>query len=476
MPIPGQTFTLPENGLGLSAAAVTRPIVLGTSSAGTVNVRTSVTQPQQVIDSFGQGPMPEAACRILKTAGGPIDVCKLTGSVVGTTSAVTATPVGAGTGTITLGGAPNDMYDATIEITVTGTVATGAFRFSLDGGNTYSQEYTIPSGGTFLIPNTGITLTFVPGAGPTFFQDGDLHTWTSVAPHYNATDVSNAVTALLADPGEFAYMLFTGWETSAANAATMFAAIDTHLTSFENIYRYVRAIMSAGNDTEANVITAWAASASNRISVMHGTADVVSGKGFEGWGSPAMQTSTLLAARAAKALLSEDPGRVKSGALVGASNPSHDEYLNEQLDQHKIGTVRTYAKKEGLFITNAWLKSSAGSDYRYWQHGRVMDTACDEVYQKQLLFISSEPRTNSDGTVYELDARAFETDVENGLRNKLTRPNNASGRPGHASDLSYTLDRTVDLLATQTIESNFAVRPLGYPKQINTTLGFSNEV
>jgi hypothetical protein len=420
--------------------------------------------------------MPEAACRMLKTAGGPIDVIRTTGSVVGTTTAVTAVPIGTGTGTITLAGAPFDMYDAIVEITVTGTLGTGSFRFTLDGGNTYSQEYTIPTGATFIIPNTNITMTFVPGAGAVFFEDGDTHTFQSVAPQYAAADITSMFAALALDPGEFAFIIFTGWETSAANAATMFAAIATELTAFENAFRYVRAMMSAGNDTAANVATAFVGVTDNRMTAMHGTLDTISGKGFEGWTQPAMQTQVNAGARAAKAALSEDLGRVASGPLVGASNPSHDEFLTPTLDSHKIGTVRTYPKTSGIFITNAWLKSPTGSDYRYWQHGRVMDVACDEVYQQQQKFISAEPRTNPDGTIFENDARAWEEQVTNGLNNKLLRPKNASGTPGHVSELSYAIDRSIDLLTTQSIESNVAVRPLGYPKLINTTLGFSKTV
>ena len=422
--------------------------------------------------------MPEAACRILKTAGGPIDVMKLPGTTAGSAGAVTPVRVSTSTGTITVANAPYDKYEVIIEIMITGTLGAGTFRYSLDDGNSYSAEYVIPTGGVFDIPDTNIELTFVPGAGPIFFEDGDIHWFDCVAPHYDTTDVADMVTALLADPGEFAYIVFTGWETSAANAATLFAAIDTHMVSFANAFRHIRAIMSAGNDTEANVATSFAAlsSTNGRIAVMHGTVDLISGKPIEGWVKPAIQTSISLAARAARCLISEDPGRFASGALVGASNPSHDEALSPSLDQHRIGTVMTYPKTAGIFITNAWLKSAAGSDYRYWQHGRAMDVACDEVYQQQQWFIASEPRTNSDGTIFELDARAFEDKVIEGLRNKLVRPKNKSGKPGHVSDLSYTIDRTIDLLSTETIESNMAARPLGYPKVIETTLGFSKVV
>lgn len=476
MPIPGQTFTLPENGLGLSPPVISRPLIVGTSSTGTANVRTTVAQPQAVVDAFGQGPMPEGACVALQLAGGPIDVLKTAGTVAGAAGAVTPTYVSTATGTITVAGASFDTYEAIIEITVTGTVGTGAFRYSLDDGNTYSAELTIPAGGTFAIPNTNNTITFVPGGGPIFFEDGDLHEYNTTAPHYNAADLAAAMTALLADPGEFDLILFTGRDTSAAAGATAFATIDTHLTALANAFRYVRGIMDTGVDTVANVVTAFAAVSDNRISVCYGTVDQPSAKPYDGWGIPAQTVSNVLLARAAGTVISEDPGRVASGSLSGATNASHDEFLTGGLDNSKITTVRTYPKTAGLFITNGWLKSPTGSDYRYLQHGRVMDVTCAETYAQQQKMIASEPRTNADGTIFENDARAFETMVEAGLSAKLTQPRNASGKRGHVSEYSYAIDRTVDLLTTQTIVSDVAARPLGYPKFITTTVGFAKEV
>lgn len=484
MTIPSQQFRFPEDGLGLAPPIRNRPLILGVSSAGTALQRTPMTQPSAVVDGFGEGPMPEAACRVLQIAGGPIDVIKSPSSVAGVMSAVTKTPVGSSTGTITLAGAPYDAYNLIIEILQSGSLGAGTFRYSLDGRGlaisdhkTYSEELTIPAGGTFAIPRTNVTATFVPGGGfPEAFEDGDIHTATGTAPHYNLTDLASAMAAVQADPGEVTFILFTGQDASAAAAATAFAAIDSHLTALENQHTYVRGIMDAGDDTAANVATAFAAVSDKRITVCYGLVELPSAKTFSAWAAPSQLVTVAFAQRAGKLLLSEDPGRTASGAIEGASNPSHNEFFEASLDSHKITTTMSYPKTAGLFFTNGWLKSQIGSDYRYWQHGRAMDAGCDVVYQQQQQMIASEPRTNADGTIFENDARAWEGKVTTALENIWTKPSNASGNQGHVSEFSYAINRSVDLLNTETIESDVAVRPLGYPKTFITTLGFSRSV
>lgn len=484
MTIPSQQFRFPENGLGLAPPIRNRPLILGVSSTGTAFQRTTVTQPSAVVDGFGEGPMPEAACRVLQIAGGPIDVIKSTSSVAGVMSAVTKAPVGSSTGTVTLAGAPYDAYNLIIEVLQSGTLGAGTFRYSLDGRGlaiadhkTWSEELTIPAGGAFAIPRTNVTATFVPGGGPVFFEDGDTHTALGTAPHYNLTDLANTMTAFAADPGEVTFIHFTGQDVSAAAAATAFAAIDSHLTALENQHTYVRGIMDAGADTAANVATAQAAVSDKRITVCYGLVELPSSKPFTGWAAPSQLLTVAFAQRAGKLLLSEDPGRTASGAIEGASNPSHNEFFEASLDSHKITTAMTYPKTAGLFFTNGWLKSQIGSDYRYWQHGRIMDAACDVVYQQQVLFIASEPRTNADGTIFENDARDWEQgQVTPALENVLTKPSNASGNQGHVSDFGYAINRNIDLLGTDTVESDLAVRPLGYPKTFITTVGYSRSV
>jgi len=63
--------------------------------------------------------------------------------------------------------------------------------------------------------------------------------------------------------------------------------------------------------------------------------------------------------------------------------------------------------------------------------------------------------------------------VREALNEQLLRPTNAEGVSGHVSALNYTIDRTNNVATTETLLSDVAIRPLGYAKFINTTLGYS---
>jgi hypothetical protein len=170
--------------------------------------------------------------------------------------------------------------------------------------------------------------------------------------------------------------------------------------------------------------------------------------------------------------MSTDASRVASGGLQGVTAISHDEYQTETLDVNRITTTRTWPGRAGFYITNPRLKSVAGSDFLYIQHGRVIDAACRRTYLSQQNFIGISVRTNTDGTIDERDAVRLETRVEEALRADLTQPANAEGTPGHVSAVNYSIDRTNNVQTTFTILSEVGVRPLGYVKFITTTVGF----
>jgi hypothetical protein len=260
---------------------------------------------------------------------------------------------------------------------------------------------------------------------------------------------------------------------SAANAATMAAAVATHATTLAGIFRYGRWIINGSDDTEANMQTGFASFSDNRVLVCYSTTDITSSKPIAARGTPALPMGDYIAFDASRQLISTDLARVANGSMRGVVAVGHDEYQSETLDVHRISTCRSWPGRTGYYITNARIKSAAGSDYRYWQHGRIMDVACSVVYREQQLFLSSGYRTNADGTIDERDALKLETIVTEALREVLTQPDNVEGTRGHVSDLSYRIDRTVNLVTTETLKSTVAIRPLGYVKWITTDIGFA---
>jgi Protein of unknown function (DUF2586) len=473
MPIPGQTLTIKDPGLGTVAAATSKPLCMGASSAGTVAAIVSCTRRQQAVDAFGEGPLVEQICDVLAKAGGPVLGMRLTGGVAGVASAVTKTAVGSSTGTITVAGAPYDAYEVQVRIRVTGTVATGAFDYSLDDGRTRSEQLTIPSGGTYAIPRSNLTLTFVPGAGPVFFESGDLHEIECTAPYFSTTNLGVGFDAIEASVERFDFIGLAGRPADGTAGATVFGTLSTRLAALAVLERYVGAFMDGGIGTDAAVKAAFSAVTDSRICVAYGTVDMASSKAFAGWGTPKLPAVNAFVSRAAGVVISTDLARVADGSLTGVVEISHDEYMDETLDAFKISTTRTWPNRDGMFLTNANMKSGAGSDFAYWQHRRCMDVACSTVSAQQQLKIGASVDTNADGTIREQDALRWEAEIEDALRDVLTRPKNAEGTGGHVSDVAYSIDRTVNILSTKTVVSTVGIRPRGYAKFFTTEIGFA---
>jgi hypothetical protein len=481
-PLPGQTLTFRDPGLGLVELSGNTFFLLGTSEKGTLNVVQSLSSPAAVVDALGEGPLSELAASLLDIAGGPVYACRVAGTVAGTTGAVTKTAQSTSTGTVAAAGAAYRRYDVVLEITKTGTVGVGEFRYSLDNGRSFTDVLTLPSGGTYVVPRTNVTLTFTPGAGALFFEKGDRFTFTTTAPHYSATELAAAIDALrtyLAQTPGFVLdaIVLAGLNQTGAASATLFGALSVQLLSLESIYRYVGAIMDGGSgDTRANVKTALSAVSDARIMVVYGECEMASSKPFSGHATPRVPLLNAIAARCARLLPSTDPARFADGPLPGVLSVTHDEFVTEDLDAAKIATARTFPGTPGFFVANARLKSPIGSDFLYWQHRRVMDLAARLTVAAQQVFVNAEFRTTQTGALEETEALRVEQTVKPQLDQALMQPKNASGRRGYVSEFGYTVDRLVNVLSTQTARTSVSVRPLFYAKRLTTEIGFALHV
>lgn len=486
--LPRQIQNITDPGLGTSGKAERGVLVMGVASTGTVDQVRSFSVKQDMIDVFGQGPMPEDACRILDIAGGPVHVMRLTATTAGAAGSVSKTATASGTGTITVAGAPFDSYLVKVQITKAGVLGAGEFKYSLDytviaqsptannEGRTFSADIIIPASGTFPIPNTNLTLTFVPGSGsPTMFDLGDFHRFDCTAPLYQTTDLSSGITALLLTNTDLATIVLPGEHATSSDAATMFGAFGTHLTSLESQFRYVRGIMDGGSleDDRAAAITDHLSSQSTRISLCYGYADITSAKPITGWGTIRRSYVGLVAARTASDKVSTDSARVASGAIPGVVDIRTNEERSPLLNPQDFTTMRTWQGEPGFYITNNNLRSASGSDFRFWQHGAVMDVLLSTVIRVQAGFVKRGIRTNPDGTINEVDALKMESDVQSAIKAALLDPKNEEGTRGHISDFGYSIDRTNNVLTTETIRTTTKARPLGYPSIIETDTGFS---
>lgn len=204
--IPAVTGTITDGALGLLPPNTgTVPTKVGVSSLGVPNQVYVFNDQPTLVATLGTGPLVKALAEVLARAGGPaigVPVTKSAGAISAVVLAVN--PVNAddetSTGSLAVAGPALDAYDVIVEILqgaadLVANLAT--FRYSLDGGGAWSPEIAIPTNGVYVVPNTGITLTFTGGADPSFIA-GLQWTFKCQAPGYTLNALGAAVAALTA--------------------------------------------------------------------------------------------------------------------------------------------------------------------------------------------------------------------------------------------------------------------------------------
>jgi hypothetical protein len=457
-------------------------VKVGACSSGTENQLYSFSDFQTLTDTLGNGPLVEAAAFALATSvqgkgPRPVLAMKITASTAGTTGSVTPNAGNVGTAILAAAGAAYDTYDVIAVITRGGAnlaAAVAAFKYSLDGGDTYSQEIAMPTSGVYAIPNTNVTLTFTNGAG-TAFVAADSFTFATVAPYYSTTDIQTAVTALLADSTEWSFLHLVGAPggvddaTKASNLATVAGAFTTHMATFETAGRYVFAMLE-GPDTavpagDTALKTAFVNYVSSRVMISAGWEEAYSPVNGRVMRRPAAWPAI---ARIAATPIHEDPGRVASGPITGVTKLWRDERKNELLDAARFTTLRTILGIQGFYVTNGRMMAAAGSDFTYVMNRRVMDVGCRVGRIGLLHYLNESLRVDpKTGYIDEHDARAVEAYVEAQLRAALTAP-------GSASDVTIEVIRNDNILSTQRLRAKIRIVPLGYAKAITEIISFFN--
>lgn len=469
MTLPDVTITVSDGALGLAANNPENlHAKIGVSSSGTANTVYSFGDITVMKATLGSGPLVEDAGFHLATAGGPVLAVPVAASNVGTVGTVTRVGTSPSPGLATTGN-PRDAYNVIGKIIAGGTVGTATFQISFDGGVTYSQTYATAASVSAFAASTGLTLTFVAGT----YVAGDTYTFTTVAPTYSASDLNTAIDALLADSRDVGFIHVVGTVGGADDAAkitnfvALCAAVATKMSTAEAAKRWQFAIMEAPEVTEG----AWAASAtwqafaSSRISPVLGRitiASQVSGR----------QTSRSLAVSYAGRLATTPPqvhpGETARGPLPGIVAISHDERAYPNGDTARFTTARTFPNEVGFYLTTGRMAAAGGSDFVEVMNRRVVDKACRVANRALFRLLNSNLRVNkADGTIFEIDAKNVEANVDALLRAELVAT-------GNASDVVNTVNRATNLLSTKTLAETVRVIPVGYASFIAADVGLLN--
>lgn len=583
MPIPSVTEEVLDGGLGQVEPTDMTPIFFGRSSLDTPNVIRYYSRDTAVKEQKGDGPVVEAALHALTQGGGPVGVvsCDPTiaatngsaqrvgsvGPAVAYTGSATldarfraviteggvrgkakfkytcddypgalaaertyseemtvpsggtfgvpnlgiiatfaiqtmgaVTHVGTGP-VVTLTGTPADDYDLVIEVDLGGTRGTATIRWSIDGGNNWVLEDVLTAA-TVVLTNgstvvTGLTANLAAGtyvlaetysastagyvAGEEYYVDVECAAW-------NASDLAECFAAVAPEAWRFIVPITSKGAGSPTAHALLAVALQAQLNALANLSKYRRGMLPAEHEgvpaslaadqaNAADVIVQQASVSAKRVLLAYGSVRRASAKPFSGFSFPTTHSVDAFAAQAVRSLASTDLKRVKSGALPGVIKTFHDEGKNPTgLDTAKISTLRTWDGRTGPYVTQGRLKSDAGSDFKLWPHGILMDIACETAHEAHIEFIGRGFRLNDNGTMDDRDASPWEQEVAVKLLARLMGPRNAEGYAGLVTRVFYQIDRAHKVSADSIILYNVGIRPFGYADFVKGQLGFFVEL
>jgi hypothetical protein len=479
--IPSSTIEPIDPGLGVSEAANMRFVVLGLASAGAVDEINWYSSASALVAEYVSGPGVEDACQLLAYAGGPVGFVRVTGSVTATNSAIVKSGAGP---TVTVAGTP--LIDAGVQIRVMdgGILGAGTFQYTLDYNSalttaemTWSGKIVIPSGGTYAIPGLGDTLTFPAG---TYVAD-ETYTFTASCAGFASANVLTAMDVALAGASDFRVLLLSASVLCGGHATMtgILAAAQSQLEEIEGDARYKAMIAPTSAvlaDAASAVKTTYATVEANRQLIAHGFGRYVAQVRMQGRGYVDRPVALSFAVRAAQSLPSTDLKRVKSGKLPGLVKLYFDERVEASLmDDVKVSTLRTYVRRPGFFITQGRIKSAPGSDFTMWPRRLIHDIASETAQAAGVEFIGRGVRAKTDGTgtIDERDALALEAEAQAKLEAQLVQPRNAEGSGGYVSAVRYTIDRTTNIVTSETLYADVAILPLATLTWITTRVGYS---
>ena len=206
----------------------------------------------------------------------------------------------------------------------------------------------------------------------------------------------------------------------------------------------------------------------NRVAVVIG--DTVSGSNGAAVG--------LVAGRLARIPVQRSIARVKDGAI-----PATTMYIGSAVaESGSPATIndkgficpRTFVGKGGYYWSDDKIATSASDDYCLIPRRRTIDKAYRIAYLAMLDQVQDEIALTADGKISAAVCKNMETIMESAIINEMTSKGNLSTDPDDPNDTGVQayVDPDQRIVSTSRLDASLRVRPYGYSKYIEISLGF----
>jgi hypothetical protein len=498
MAIPGISFTKVNGSARPIGSGTNKALVVGPANGvGTTVKDTTIytfTNANSVAGTIGHGSAQEAAELILANAPGgysSVDVVVSSGSI---SPEVTEVSAASPTIDITNDGNARSTYDFLIEVTKAGARGAAKFKYSADGGNTYSPDILVPSNGQYTFTNTGVSCSFAASTHAV----GNKSRYTIKGPRMNTTDLSKCITTLSTSNDNYTLILVADENDDQVSGSALFTAMDGHLTTLANSYfKFTQAVVNvggesklfnrtftetAGTHTQSDVNTAMASAAvtaGNGIMACAEKVNTYLAIPFVGYSRPRKPFSWIVAA-AAHGVGKDFSENIAAEPLPRCETPSYDDFMDGTVyHDDRIVAPRTFTGEAGVFVNQSLNKYTVGGEsFDLWYKVRLTNRAAEVVKTAIRPFLNRNVRVLLDGTgrINPSDAVPIEAAVNKALRAALIDPVNNQGTRGYCSGFDFTIDRETNVLSTSTLTCRTRIVPFANISQIDVTISLEDSL
>jgi len=440
--------------IGISNVESDKPILV----TGTMNAK-------KIKEEVGETPLADACIDAVEWGASSIYCIPVKAGTEGAVGSIEHT--GSGSGSLSVEGLPNNVYDAVVEIIDSGSCNDGTFRYSIDGGNTFTDEMTIPITGEAELSYTGLKIKFTDASGDAGFVPGDLYRFQTTSPSMSNLSVIEAVESITNNNIDFEFIHIVGTSSKALWASLCTLAND-FLDKYKRPLFFVCEARAKREDESLDEYVAAMLEERKGISNIY-LQVVLSNSRYERMDGRVQDINNagIVSGLYCQAKESQSIGEVKSFAISEKKMqkllPEGIEDYIEALDKAKYLTIRQYVGKEDYYVTSANMMSPEASDYSYAEDVRVSNRLVKAVRYKAL---------------NELQVEIDPGEIEAGLARiqaELNIPAEDAVRDKIISSGTVTIDTAdLNILVDESLDVRISYVPMGHVREMNITFAVEN--
>lgn len=184
----------------------------------------------------------------------------------------------------------------------------------------------------------------------------------------------------------------------------------------------------------------------------------------------------VLAGRLAAYPAKVNAGKVLNGALAAPKlyikDTPIENYDGEALYDKGFITFTTHQSRAGYFVMDDPLACSVDDDYHYLARRRVINEAFRFSYDALLDFLLDEVPATPNGSIIATYAKTMESAVERKIANNMGDDLSRDTQDPNDTGVKCFVDPTQNIVTSSRMNVVVRIRPFGYNRWIDMTLGF----